>query len=368
LGLWLWINSLDKRGWKLWIAPITTAVGLGLSIQSEIFLAYHIIPIAIWLYVARKGVLKKQYLVFITTLLATISSMIVVEFKFGFQSIGGITNLVTSGDSILNSKNFGDFIILYLNQLGEMFSNNLFPFNAGYGGFIGVVMLFLLLKAWVRKKRKKIVTYEPFLATYVLSHLPIVSMGGVSTPFLLVGIGGGAIILTSVTVYLLGKINKIMAIVLCLVVILSNIITVLMKSGQGQVIFAIQKDMLLSNELNVLDYIYKASKNKPFSINTITSPLWINTTWSYLFNWYGKGEYGYLPEWGGRDQVGQLGNNLENANTETNLHYLIIEPPQGIPGYYLEWEQNAENSKSEVINEASFGDIRVQQRSIKNNE
>lgn len=364
LGLWIWIGGSNVNKEIKWVGPLITSVGLGLSIQAEVFLAYHTIPIILWLYVCRKNITKRQFLLFLAGLLITVSSMFIVEFKFGFQSLRGIVSLLTSKDAVLNTKNLGDFVITYLNQIGEMFSNNLLPINAGYGGFLGITMLFVVLNGWIKRKNKKTVSYEPFLAVFILSHLSVVSLGGLSTPFLLVGMGGAAVILAAVFIYRVGLKNRVLAYLLVFVIVASNIYMILTENKKGQVIFSIQKDMLLSNELKVLDYIYSNSQNSQFSINSVTSPLWINTTWSYLFNWYGKNKYGYLPQWRGKDQVGQLGNNFSNADLETNLHFLIIEPPQGLPGYYIEWEEDLENSRSNLIEEVRFNDIRVQKRMI----
>ncbi len=356
LGLWMWVKSKNRWG------PIICALGLGLSIQAEIFLAYHLIPIILWLWVAKENISKNQVLKFIGVLIVSLSSMILVEFKFGFKGFSGIANLLSSGDAVLAGRNIGDFIVLYLNQIGRTFSNNLLPSNAGYGGFLGIIFLTWVVYIWYRQKKKETISWQPFIATYILAHLPIVSMGGISTPFLTVGLGAGVVILAGLAINLLWLEKKFLAAGLLLVLVLSNIATAVTKNKQGQVIFAIQKDMLLSYELKALDYIYQQAEGEPFSINTLTSPLWINTTWSYLFNWYGMEKYGYLPMWRGRDQVGQLGNNLPQATKEVTLHFYILEPPQGIPKLYLESEPGYEDSRSQILEEMRFGELKVQKR------
>lgn len=358
LGLWMWVKNKNKWG------PIVTALGLGLSIQAEIFLAYHIIPVGIWLWIARKQIVKNHFKNFIGVLTITLSSMIISEFKFGFKSLSGISSLLSGKDVVTAGKNIGDFVVLYLNQLGLTFSNAIFPSNAGYGGILGIVMIVWVVERWKKSKNKKAISWELFLISYLLAHLPIVSLGGVSTPFLTVGLGTAAVILVASVIFLLWDRKKAFVKILLLLIILSNVVTIISKNRKGQVIFAIQKDMRLDYELAVVDDTYIQADGKPFSINTLTSPLWINTTWSYLYNWYGKQKYGYLPQWRGRDQIGQLGNNLPSASKDTILHFYILEPQQGIPSKYLESEPAFEDSRSQLIEEKEFGELKVQKRKI----
>ena len=63
LGLWIWILSIKQK--KLIVGPILAAIGLGLSIQAEIFLAYHIVPLLIWLAIYNKNITKKSLYYFL---------------------------------------------------------------------------------------------------------------------------------------------------------------------------------------------------------------------------------------------------------------------------------------------------------------
>jgi len=365
LGLWLWVNKEKYKKYSRW-GPLITAVGLGLSIQAEIFLAYHLIPILIWLWIARKKIQKSEIITSFIALLIVVSSMILVEFKFGFNSIKGFSSLlgISSQDTILVSRDIADFVILYVNQIGRTFANSLFPSNIGYGGALGIGLFIYAISTWRQRKKKESISWEPFLATFLLSHLPIVSVGGVSTPFLTVGIGTAVCILAGIVIWKLWENKSVLAKVILILIILSNTITLVSRNKNGQIIFAIQKDLLLSNELKLIDYTYEVANGEPFSINTLTSPLWINTVWSYLYNWYGVQEYGYLPEWRGRDQIGRPGDNLKGASEETDLHFFIKEPPQGIPGIFIESEQGAEDVRSILIETQAYGDLEVQRRKM----
>ncbi len=356
LGLWMWLKEKKALG------PIISAIGLGVSIQAEIFLGYHIIPIALWLWIEKKNLLRKDVIRSIAILGAILSSLILAEIKFGFKGISGIASIFSGEDVWIRGKEIGDYIILYLNQIGRTFSDSLLPSNSGYGGALGIGLIWYTLKTWKKKKGKIILTWQPFLLTYLLAHLSIVSLGGLSTSHLTVGIGVAVIALAAIFLSMSWPKRKWLVALIFGVILFSNITTILSESKKGQAIFTIQNDMILSNQLKAIDYTYQKANGNAFSINSLTVPLWVNTTWSYLFNWYGLEKYGYLPEWQGRDQVGRLGNNLPNASVDTKLHFFIKVPPQGILKYHQETEAQAEEARSKLIEEVDFGELVVQQR------
>ena len=303
LGLWLWISKTPRSpalpagglggvGW----GPVLAAIGLGLSIQSEIFLAYHLIPIAIWLFISRKTVIKKQLLVFIFSLLVSLSTMILAEFKFGFRSWGGLGALAMGeSGNLAYAKSIGDYLILYLNQIGRIFAFNSYPGNIGWGGiFIIVLAVYSLVK------KNKV---GSFLATWLFAHIWVVTVGGTSTPFLMAGIGPAVGLIIA---YYLYKCPKPLTIFILAIIIFGNISMILKENPKGSTLFSIQKDMLLSKQIAAIDYTYGEAKGEPFSVNSLTSPLYINILWTYLYKWYGLSRSGYLPSWHGRDQVGQL--------------------------------------------------------------
>jgi len=361
VGLWMWLREQNKLG------PLLAALGLGLSVQAELFLAYHFIPVGFWLIVERKKIGKTDLMTFVGVLFVSLFSMFLAQVRFGKDTISGVVSLLTAKDQILKSKSLGDFVLLYLNQMGNTFSNAVFPSNLGWGGAAGFTLLLVAIKDWLNKKRREMLSWQPFLATYLLAHLPVVFLGGVSTPFLTVGIGVGACMLFGIMFYKLWLKNKALGLIVVFIVVVSNVSTILSRNSNGQVALVWnQNDLILSKEMAVVDYTYREANGKPFSINTITNPLWVNTTWSYLYNWYGFDKYGYLPGWRGKDQVGRLGNNLVEAVPGTTLHFLIKEPLEGIPEYWMKREEEAENSKSIVLGEENYGKIVIQKRLIKN--
>jgi len=352
LGLWLWTKEKKEFG------SVIAAIGLGLSIQAEVFLLYQAVPLVVWLWINKKSVTKKSIKNFVLFFILSISTMILAELKFGFKSLSGFTSLAMTQDQIVSIKSLGDFFILFLNQIGKVFAYSSYPGNIGYGGILVLFAItYLFISNYSNEKN-----WPLFLLLWLFSHITVVSLGGTSTPFLLVGIAPAVSITLSLFITeVFQKKNKFIAMIILLIVIIGNLMMVFKQNPKGSVIFAIQKDMLLKKQFEAIDYTYQSSDEKVFSINTLTSPLWINVVWDYLYKWYGFEKYGYLPEWHGRNQIGQLGQ-LGETSEDTKVFYLILEPMEGIPSRYLEETISSENSQSKLIDQQNFGEIIVQKR------
>lgn len=354
LGLWLWTQKKYKY------APAITAIGLGLSIQAEIFLLYHVIPLLIWLYLHKKNISKKSVYVFIGFLILGVFSLILCELKFGFGSLTAFKSLAaTNGGSLAYTKSVGDYLILYLNQIGRVFAFNSYPGNIGYGG---VAIIALGIYSLINFKKNP---YPAFLSIWLFSHLSVVTVGGTSTPFLMVGIGPAVcLILGFYTYKLLSKKSFIAGILIILVLFYGNLSYIFSQNKSGSTLFSIQKDMLLSKQMATIDYTYEMANGEDFSISSLTSPLWINIVWTYLYKWYGLETYGYVPFWHGKDQIGQL-DSLEKIEDPLSISFLILEPMAGIPAQYLPITIGEEDVDTKVVEEKSFGEIIVQSRKPK---
>jgi hypothetical protein len=355
LGLWLWTH-LDKKSRRV-LPVVLTAVALGFSIQSEIFLAYHIVPLIIFLSIYRKNIQRKDLIVFAISFVLSLSTMIVSEVKFGFKGIGGVMSLLSTGDAVVAGHGLGDFVILFLNQIGRVYSAASFPGNVGYGAFLVIFPLFLFLK----ETNNKLTSWVFFLAVWLFSHASVVTVGGTSTPFLLVGISPAVSILLGIVAYKLFSNSRILAFFFVLFIVLFQFKTIKVEDARGSSYFAIQKDLLISKETAAIDYMYSKSAGEPFTVNSLTSPLWVNIVWSYLFNWYGQSHYNYQPTWVGRGQEGQVISLVQAAKREKH-HFLILEPMAGIPLQYLPDIISQEDAVSKLVEEKTFGEIRIQYR------
>lgn len=99
----------------------------------------------------------------------------------------------------------------------------------------------------------------------------------------------------------------------------------------------------------VVDYVYENAKGEPFKYILYTPPVH-DYTYQYVFNWYGRKRYGYVPE-----------------NENVAYFYLIIEPDNQYPQRVTDWLSQREGDGEIVSEELLPGGIRVQKRSIQKN-
>lgn len=358
LALWKAVKSGGRGRWV-----ILTGLALGGVIQSEIFLAYHLPVVVYFLAAGGKRIDFKKWVAFFASLGLGVGTIIISQLKFGMTAVAGLSSLFTGPTRPFGYERLGDYILLYINQFGETFTKDIFPLNEGWGGGWGLVVLISLL-IWALRFRANKKGPNPylFLVLWLLSHMTVVALGGVTTPFMTVGLGAAAGVGTAVVLSKWWEGGRRWVVVgLFLVFCGANVYKVVKDDVRGATLFAIQPDMLLVKQQAVVDWTYQTAGGEQFSINTVTSPLWINTVWAYLYNWYGKEKYGYVPEWHGRDQVGRQGS-LPAVSEATKLYYLIKEPPEGIPPSFIQGEEGTEEARSQLLEEKNFGEMVVQKR------
>lgn len=347
IGLYLWIKNEVKWG------CVITGIAFGLAVQSEIALAYHLGPILLWLYLSKKKINKKELIISLFAFILAVFPMVLSEVKFGFKGFGGLFYLFSSKDGIVQKKQLSDLLITFFDQSGKTFAYTIFPLNVVFGGLVGFyIILFSLFKNNFWSK---------FLATYMFAYLIALPFGGWNMRHILVGVAPAIAVMVGIFSWKYFGVMKYFFVVMITVILISNLSKIIQVNKDGQVLFLFQ-DMSLSNEIDVINYTYEEAGGEPFSISTLTSPLFVNTTWSYLYNRYGLGRYGYLPSWVGRDQIGLLGNNLTSPDEKVDDHFFILEPTYGIPDIWVGYARGDQDAISILVNEESFGDIVVQKR------
>lgn len=349
LGLTLLIFKGKEKGLVL------SLLGLGLAIQFH-YVYLLLIPIFfLSLIVLGKNLPKfkvKTLFVAIGVFFLTIGSYLVSEIKFAQKSAETFASI---GE---NTKLHFDTVIATLNR----FFHDSFLANYQYIYIIWAIIFFVLTTYLLKKgyKNKFI-----FLFLWLIGGLiPYLVSGTVSYYYS----AGATVSLLIVASFIISKTFKkfpLISVLLFAGILANNLFLIVSQNRQGpNKDMIIQPGMLIKDEKSALDYIYKEAKGKPFAVNALTIPLSINTTWSYLFEWYGSQKYGYLPIWSVKSTQGFLGNlQFETKRSELpKAQFVIIEPTVGIKQIDIDNFFNTENIFSKVVEEKSFGTIVVQKR------
>ncbi|TSC88454.1 MAG: Uncharacterized protein G01um101416_122 [Microgenomates group bacterium Gr01-1014_16] len=347
-GLWQWQNRKPH-------GVLLAGIGLGLSFQSNFIFIYHSLVIFVLILLKKLNLSGKIFFLLLFTVTVTTSSMLVSEIKFGFPSRNGPANL------IFNHSTYSRLNVNYLTifdsalfQFKRLISLNSFPTHPTIA-MIGFIAAYIFTKPRA--------DWWAIFSFGLISFAPALIVGGISTPYIHAGLGLLVIIFV---VYFISRVkSQSLKAILIFLIVLSNLTYIKKQNSQGLTEFAIQKTMTLRHELDAIDFMYTEAKGEPFTFNSVTSPLYINTTWSYLFNWYGKSKYGYLPYWHGENQIDQPGNNL-SLSLSTRQVFVIIEPPQGIPTDIIDKVLDKEKYFSTFNHQKQFGEITVQNRTRRN--
>ena len=349
LGLSWFIFKSNPKG------LILAALGWGLSIQFHYGYILLGIPLLSTILIFRKTLPKPQLkflLLAVISLIFTLSTFIITEAKYHFFS----SYIQNSSSSFHLYPKETLFII-------NRFLHDIFIANYRLTPFIAAVTIIIYTLIMIFKKalRQKLL----FLTIWFLGGL---------TPYLISGVpsyyysAAASVSLLIAIAYLISQLlpkYQLLSLALLLIIIANNLnqIMTINKTGVNSDM-VIQPGMLISDQKKVLDYIYSQASGQPFSINTLTIPLNVNTTWSYLFQWYGKGQYGYIPNFGGEAAEGYLGNFqvIKARSNLPTLQFLIIEPTLGIREAYRDNFFREESYFTKVTEEKKFGYLTVQKR------
>lgn len=335
------------KGKGLYLAVLMAA----LSTQFQFFFLYLFILIPVFSYIFKLKITPKNIIISMFIVLLGLSSFIIAIYKFNsFGLIINGFNGIFTNTQLSFGTSFTEQLLNYINSYTNFFKNNFFPINIFIGGILSFIVLYKIKK-------------EKFILFCLLSNIPVFIFGGHSNIYATAGLIAPAIL---GLIYFLNKLDKKLALFILCLIFLSNIHYILKYQSKGQILLVIPKDMILKSEIELIDKTYQLSKGRPFSINTLTLPLWTNTTWAYLYSWYGKNKYGYVPSFYGHDQIGLLGNDdLPYINEPLETTFFILEPGDGIPEDRIIWEQGSEDSKTQLIEEFKFNGLKLQYRKPK---
>lgn len=323
----------------------------GILIQSQLANVLLLFTIPLYIIFFKLKFRVKDFFSLLLGFFISLFSYLVVEVKFHGRGIFGAIEFLNG--------HHGGFpkIQLILDKLKEFANLTVFPFNSV------LTMVFLMLFAVFivvnfNKNRKQI----GFLLIWLTNMLffTLFSTGVSTSSFVFVpSLAAGVTLFSFAFVKLLKK-DLLVGIIL-IVIISVQTATVFRWQKEEFSPLAIPRSNTVYRDKQIIDYTYKSSEGQPFVINTLTVPLYINTTWAYMYEFYGKPKYGYIPFWGGRGQTGYLGN-LSEKPFGAELRYLILESTIGIPNAYVAKTKYDEERVSDLVEEKHFGYVVVQKR------
>lgn len=114
----------------------------------------------------------------------------------------------------------------------------------------------------------------------------------------------------------------------------------------------------LDYQIQVLEYTYQHSLGQPFAINAVTYPLYYNGMWAYLYSWYGKKNFGYLPSWLGGDQLHPY-DLLPKSQGGEKIIFMIISETIRIPEIYKNIGRRWGEEFGKLVEEKNFSGFSV---------
>jgi len=336
------------------------------SVHFQFFLVYHLfifIPLLIWNFSINKLIREHFKSLLIATMfcLVVLSPFIIAQVKFGFQSIRALTEfMIQAGGSSAYSRNPTDFILL----LAQSIQLNIINIPTS----LSLVALMVICVGYIFINKALRQVYI-FCIVWFVSPMIIFLFGHHTSHFLTIGNIPPLLVLVSILFIsviskrqLIWRVGGGVALIALSIVSIYRIYEVRNKQ---EFLFSVQENNDIYDKSKLVEWTYTQSAGAPFAINTVTVPLFVNTSWSYAYDQYVIKEKRQMPAWKGADQKGRYGGEIQFSELSPQsgkLLYLIFEPNGGIPLEYYNNYSAFEDRRSRLLSEKKFGAYTAQKR------
>lgn len=334
-----------KNNIKNWKWYLIIGFMLGLILDTEIvFGALFLISILlIYIWLERKKAFNTSLLAALVGFLFTLSPRMLFELRHNFIMTQTLLNPKPGAEGIFAVNNFFTDIpgraLTFFMQYRDTFS----PGNT----IVAIIFLGITVSVIVWK-RKHIKDKSLFCLMIICTVLTVFLFG---TSFFaraiwghyLVGLPILYILSFALILDILWKKWKYPSIILLIVA------SYFMLNPVGRIYNASQplwegNAAVYRNQVAVIDYIYSQADGRGFN-EIVYTPSVHDFPYQYLFSWYGKNKYGYVP----------------SVKTE-KLLYVVIEPDPGYESRIIEWLKIREGDGKIIKEETVKGGIKVQTR------
>ena len=200
-----WLLNKDKK--EKW-SPLLMFTGASIATQFNLMYVYTFVLVFIILILFKKEAVKIKVKYYLYSFFATIlilSTYILIELKYGFRSIKLAFSLFKQGFGILNpnESKYSSYLQKYL----LMFKDNVLGL---INNKIIIEIIVLAITIWLLIKVKKDKKYA-LLLIWILGWVLLMILGGHMAYYTNAGLGVGVLILVSIILEKLFKINKFLA-------------------------------------------------------------------------------------------------------------------------------------------------------------
>jgi 4-amino-4-deoxy-L-arabinose transferase-like glycosyltransferase len=332
LFLYFFIKGRDK-------ALIGAAFFIGLCLQLEAASAIWFLPAALTILIWQKRVFKKPawlvlaFLAFLVTLLPQIFFDLRHQgvLRAAFQRF------------LVGEKSFGLSLAQTI-QLRLLTYYDVFFGKFSFGQEWTKVGLLALISATLLKFRKTIFSQGGKLL-FIWLLMPLLGFlfyrgnHGYVWDYYFTGVLPAFIILFAAGIYYLAKESFPSKILIGLILILFGVVNLQSLKNYYQTGIGIT----LRAQLRAIDWVYEDAKDEEFNIDAYVPPQ-IFYSYSYLFRWYGRAEYGREPQ----------------TKLVKNL-YTLYEPDGEHPQFLTNWLKR-QDTIGKIVKSDFWGDITVQKR------
>ncbi len=348
------IYLFQKKQWGLTLS----IVGLVLCVQFNFYLIYLILFYPIFYFIYKPKINKRIIIPNFVIMLVLLSFYLFVELRWNFMMSKALISY------FLHNRGSFDLIENTSRYASRVFEAVYYSFLALDSAVLFPLFIIFSIIGWRLMKNTKLIV---FFYLWLFSTVPLFffSSGVLETQLINTTLFAPLTLLIAYCItqlYIKKRANLLLFICVLLIVMFSNI-NLLYKDNFKSIRLLSKQNFILADEKKLIDYTYQSSKEKEFSVCALTNPLFVNTLWSYLYNWYGKDKYGYIPYWAGQEQT-NADNKLPYDKKHVSERYLIIEPPVGMPDFVKKVFIYMEDNTSTLQDEKKFGDLIVQKRKL----
>lgn len=356
LSLWyvFWIiRFLEKsrRYYYLALIPIFLMFNCAVA-TAVVFLLFHFL-LGLWgLY--KKLLSLKSFLTFNIVLPGVITAHIVLQFAKQLQDSHFVNDQITGERGFFSGMSFIEMAARFL----EILHRSLIPQNL----LIGLVLFaFIGLLFWKEKKKDKFSLYFVCLsiALFTFSYLFFGSnkiWREWHTLFLY------PLLFLSVFLMLI-SIKRTVGVILLVIIMTAQLF--LFKDRYLEYLKSTQDPGILANQLSVLDWIYTHNEEDGFNAYTY-SPHVFDYQNQYLFWWYGRQKYGFVPceysLYPGFMKYNYVRNAQDYAQPTLgcdNLRFVIIEPG-GDEKSHSKWREQIKFERGGKVDETEVNKFKIE--------